>query len=293
MIARTDTGGCCGSVLLDLTRTEPVRVEPRLALCADRSVAAKGPDMVAVLRASLSSGTQAGGFHYFVEWDDAGRSSWSPHSWRTVLYEGDIQTPDEARDVAGDQSWFFRLASRMGHDPLVVLLAEPGPTDFVWMSDRSGFKAVARRRFLDAIRAANGGPMRIGAKGLTWGTSCAECALSRTETPYPGDVDAVVTDDGGRPVAVVEFKKHAIDKPMGDHLAAAYYPSKDGRKYRRLWTLCERYGLPLHVLYHSTRSDEARVQRIEAVSASRLSIWHDTGSVAVSEAIRSIPGART
>ena len=112
--------------------------------------------------------------------------------------------------------------------------------------------------FKAAIRQHSGGDIRVGAKGLTFGTSRLECHLSSTQSLYPGDVDMLILDTQNRPFCILEFKKHTLDTSISVQQLSNYYPRPDARKYNRLAILKDYLHqfmpqIPLCVLYYPTR----------------------------------------
>ena len=140
-------------------------------------------------------------------------------------------------------------------------------------------------KLMKSIQQNSGGPIPIGKKGLTLGTSAVECFLSRTDAAYPGDADAVVVDENGLVRHVIEFKKHNLDSPIGEHLAQRYYPYPDGRKYRRLEALVSDLNNIRHtdatlgILYYSTVRRQIRLQIIDKLDPQRIEIAGDTGDL--------------
>ncbi len=123
----------------------------------------------------------------------------------------------------------------------------------------------------DLIRMHSGGKVKIGQKGLYWGTSSLECYLSTTDSLYPGDVDMLLLDTRGKPAALIEFKKHNLDSPISEQKLENYYPYPDGRKYNRLAVLqqylANRSGqqhIPFVNIYYPTKP-AATKGRIELV----------------------------
>lgn len=113
--------------------------------------------------------------------------------------------------------------------------------------------------FQSVIQRHSGGPIRIGSKGLTFGTSNLECYLSRTNSLYPGDVDLIIFDEKHKPIALLEYKKHNLKSPISNQQLANYYPRPDGKKYNRLAILRDYLAksgatIPLLVVYFPTRS---------------------------------------
>ncbi|NEN23283.1 hypothetical protein G3O08_07200 [Cryomorpha ignava] len=121
--------------------------------------------------------------------------------------------------------------------------------------------------FKSRIKAFSGGPIRIGSKGLTYGTSNLECYLSNTSSLYPGDVDLIIFDQAHRPIAILEYKKHTLKSPITNQKLSNYYPRPDGRKYNRLAILRTylentKARIPLFVIYFPTmpKSTEGRIE---------------------------------
>ncbi|WP_224999398.1 hypothetical protein [Cesiribacter sp. SM1] len=121
----------------------------------------------------------------------------------------------------------------------------------------------------DLIRMHSGGKVKIGQKGLFWGTSNLECYLSATDSLYPGDVDMLLLDERRKPAAIIEFKKHNLLSPISEQKLENYYPYPDGRKYNRLAVLqqylARRSGeqhIPFIIIYYPTKP-EATKGRIE------------------------------
>lgn len=110
-----------------------------------------------------------------------------------------------------------------------------------------------------AIRSHSGGPVRIGNKGLTYGTSKLECFLASTDSAYPGDVDLLILDKPTlNPEIILENKKHNLKTPISDQRLGNYYPAPDRRKYDRLAVLRD-YLTPnpaLVNLYYPTNNEE-------------------------------------
>ena len=109
------------------------------------------------------------------------------------------------------------------------------------------------------IRSYSGGAIRVGAKGLMYGTSMLECFLSKTDSLYPGDVDLIIFDLKTLEInTILEFKKHNLDTPIENEKLKNYYPNPDHRKYDRLAILRD-YLTPvpkLICLYYPTKTNE-------------------------------------
>jgi len=117
-----------------------------------------------------------------------------------------------------------------------------------------------------SIRNLSGGPVRIGQKGLNYGTSSLECYLSRTDALWPGDADAVLTDSPSAVKAIIEYKKHNLATPISAQKLSNYYPRPDLRKYMRLAMLRDYLdsGAPLLIVYYPTRPEcrEIKIERV-------------------------------
>lgn len=121
------------------------------------------------------------------------------------------------------------------------------------------------------IRLHSGGAVKIGQKGLFYGTSALECFLSTTDSLYPGDVDLLVLDSTGKPAAILEYKKHTLSTPIREQKISNYYPRPDGRKYNRLFVLqhylasrSQQNSIPFFIIYYPT-APAAREGRIELI----------------------------
>ena len=133
------------------------------------------------------------------------------------------------------------------------------------------------------IQKHSGGPVWVGSKGLTYGTSAIECMLSKTKAAYPGDADAVIADDKGAVKCVIEYKKHTLDDNIGNHLVNRYYADKDKRKYERLDLLVTHYrnyaNIPFVVFYYSTRVPVIRLQELGKLLPDRIEIVRDSEDI--------------
>lgn len=120
-----------------------------------------------------------------------------------------------------------------------------------------------------------GGPVSVGAKGLTVGSSTLECYLANDikheGVAWPGDADLVLVDSNFTPHAIIEFKKHTPSARFSfpDQKLSNYYRrgnrwSQDGRKYNRLAMLRDylRGNSPLSIIvvYFPTPTSINQVQ---------------------------------
>ena len=196
-------------------------------------------------------------------------------------------------DWVGEFGSLDRMAQRYGLNVRVVLLPEISVDRIdddlqVWTSvDAERWEAISMRRLKEMVRLHSGGPVRVGRKGLIWGTSAIECHLSHTDAAYPGDADAVVIDAEGNVRYVIEYKKHTLDGNIQDHRADTYYPKPDGRKYQRLWSLVETFRRDggaaggLVILYFGTRTRDVCMDVVHGVGAQRLEMSARSAAVDV------------
>ena len=121
-------------------------------------------------------------------------------------------------------------------------------------------EAITLNELQRRIRAYSGGSIRVGAKGLMYGTSMLECFLSKTDSLYPGDMDLVIVDAETIEIrALLEYKKHNLDSPIENEKLGNYYPHPDHRKYDRLAILRDYLNsVPKFIcIYYPTKSVES------------------------------------
>lgn len=213
-------------------------------------------------------------FDFFVDWRDR---SLVELAWSKVLATGgsrarvrqeDASLIPSAMDVIDAVTNRSAIAA-LGFQHSLRLLPEPfEPPDGIGVADQSrGSLSFRKLRDLEEeIAAHSGGRFRIGSKGLTYGTSAVECFLSKTDTPWPGDVDAVIFDAVSlAPICVLEWKKHnpRYAGRIADNLFDHYYRRGDQRKWDRLAILARYLDVPLGVVYYaSDASEPCIVQRL-------------------------------
>lgn len=120
------------------------------------------------------------------------------------------------------------------------------------------YEEISIDTFKTIIQKHSGGPIKIGSKGLYYGTSNLECFLSHTNSLYPGDVDLVVFNEDVQPIAIIEYKKHTLSTPISQQQISNYYPRPDARKYNRLSILRDYLNkinpnIPIFILYFPTQ----------------------------------------
>ena len=107
------------------------------------------------------------------------------------------------------------------------------------------------------IQTYSGGAVSVGTKGLIYGTSRLECALSHSSAAYPGDMDLLVLNEQLSPVLILEYKKDTQGGPIENQQLSNYYPSRDKRKYDRLaifrnFLQTQAQQIPVAVVYYPT-----------------------------------------
>lgn len=278
------------------------------ASCADRNSVSRGPDPSDWIAPSLPVGWRLLSFHFFVDWNHS-PPRLADRVWltRQVRFEHKSEMAKELKShLLGlfDQSeaWrcfedLERVCSNYRHDLSAILLpdipvsviTEQTP---VWVIRRAkntdleiGKYSVSNLKA--AIQRHSGGPVNVGMKGLTYGTSAVECFLSGSDAAFPGDADGVVVDDQNQVRCVIEYKKHTIRDALDKHLINKYYPRPDGRKYKRLEALRSHYervnqfSTPLVMLYFSTREPVIRLQEIDRLNDDSVAIRRDSGNISI------------
>ena len=119
--------------------------------------------------------------------------------------------------------------------------------------------------FKGLIQTYSGGAVSVGTKGLIYGTSRLECALSHTNAAYPGDMDLLVVNEESAPVLIMEFKKDTKGGPIDSQRLSNYYPSRDKRKYDRLaifrnFLQAQARQIPVAVVYYPTSAAITQVK---------------------------------
>lgn len=106
------------------------------------------------------------------------------------------------------------------------------------------------------IQKLSGGGFNIGRKGLIYGNTTLECALSKTNSLWPGDADLLLLNKDLNCMAILEFKKHTLHSEIQSQALANYYPKPDGRKYNRLAILRDYLGedIPIIIIYYPTNN---------------------------------------
>lgn len=257
----------------------------RLARCDNREVVAQDRPEISQLIAWWEAGNQVQGiyalsFDFFVDWsnDRLQRVAWLKRATALRLAElgprtAEIQVPNALEhDAAFNRLAGFCRANALDLSAMVFDDQQDWSSDNSWLvhawlaGSASNPTITAAARLLPALKAEiqrlSGGPVAVGRKGLGYGTSRLECALSHTEALWPGDVDLILADAASNvPFAIIELKKHTNRSSIkfADQKLSNYYPYPDGRKYNRLSLLASQLTskpIPIIALYYSTDLDE-------------------------------------
>ncbi|WP_068838875.1 hypothetical protein [Pontibacter akesuensis] len=259
--------------------------KPYLAKCGDRTILPKahptcgGPEVWLSNEALHPHGLYGITFDFFINW-----SSNSPHVSPAIWIKRTLLPPATYQQFSCNLEANVRREFDAAYLDRVLAFAAAFELqlqlvifrdDFDWQNQKSeillvdvtGISArslslnpavIHLEAFRQLIKAHSGGSVRLGNKGLGFGTSNLECFLAGTDTLYPGDVDLVLLDEANQPKALLEFKKHSLATPIQAQCLANYYPQPDGRKYNRLAILKEYLStmlgedVPLLVLYYPT-----------------------------------------
>lgn len=254
--------------------------KPVLARCDNRAQLARTnpiygePDQWMTSAHLSRMGLSAVSFDYFVDW---GVKPYAVGNelWVKRIAKGPVQAlrPDDvlqgARACGDDLEALEAFAGRYGFNARYMVFQEAvdwrgAPEPLLVANLVNGAFATGAYRDLDevmvAIRRYSGGEVRIGEKGLTYGTSELECHLSRTDALWPGDADCVLWgSEQQQALALLEFKKHNMLSPLADENIQKYMRA-DARKWQRLGLLRDRLEVPLFCVYYSTNAQEGQVK---------------------------------
>ena len=254
--------------------------KPVLARCENRTQLARTnpvygePDQWMTSAHLAPLDLSAVSFDFFVDWGV------TPHAvgselWVKRIAQGPVEAL-RAGDVlqgalaCGDDLVALEaFATRYGFNPRYMIFQDgirwnTDPEQLLVASLADGaFPRLAYRgldQIMAAIRQLSGGPVRIGEKGLIYGTSSLECHLSRTDALWPGDADCVIWSGAdNRAMALLEFKKHNMASPLEQENIQKYM-RVDQRKWQRLGLLRDRIEAPLYCVYYSTDPGESCVK---------------------------------
>lgn len=257
---------------------------PVLARCDNRAELARTnlvygePDQWMTYAHLSRIGLSAVSFDYFVDWGVRPYAVGN-ELWVKRIAKCPVQSlqPDDvlhgAHSCGDDLEALEAFAARYGFNARYLIFQEAvdwqrAPEPLLVANLVNGvFSKLAYRdlgRVMDAIRRFSGGPVRIGEKGLTYGTSELECHLSKTDALWPGDADCVLwCGRQHQALALLEFKKHNMSSPLADENIQKYMRA-DWRKWQRLGLLRDRLEVPLFCVYYSTdcREEWIKVERL-------------------------------
>lgn len=259
-------------------------VHPELAACNDRSRRARkpasglGPEEWFSHDLLAGHGYKVTDCDFFVEWND--QPVLNRNVWKMALirspYDLDNVRPNIDKEVRkwygdkrlADDLHFYQRMDLDFHLLIFVddqnwdenaplLLVKPRFHQLKW---RFTHTKISLDDLKSLIRQYSGGSVHVGRKGLNFAHSRLECALSKTDSAYPGDVDALLLDGDNLPVAILEYKKHNLESPIDRQRLARYYPRPDKRKYDRIAVLRDHLEsqsgchLPIFNIYYPTKS---------------------------------------
>ena len=259
--------------------------KPILARCNDRSVLAKehptagNPDIWFDNKHLTHHNVIGCSFDFFIDWS-ATPNKVSPTIWIKRV----LSPPHSYQSISSDISNILFTEFGVAHLKAIstfcvsfrleckILIFRD---DYDWSDDNSElmfvtitessvannsfeFEIIPLSTLKNQIQQYSGGPVVIGHKGLIYGTSRLECALSNTNSLYPGDADLLILDKDYKPISLIEFKKHTLTKDIHQEKLSNWYPNPDKRKYDRLAILqdylsTQTNSIPFFTLYFPTR----------------------------------------
>jgi hypothetical protein len=267
-----------------------ILTKPKLAKCDNRNLLAKkhpfsgSPEDWFNNKIINVSGVFGISFDFFVDWQ---KNKIAEEIWNKLIVDG-----SEARWLSYDKSFLYEEIKKVGGSCMINKLVDFSfrynfklkyflfKEQNSWCdSDRilkieMGFdventiaKIITIKELQYNIQKLSGGEVRLGSKGLIYGTSTLECYLSKTNSLWPGDVDLLLLDSDGKCLALLEFKKHTLNSGIGTQRLSNYYPTPDGRKYNRLALLRDYLGkdVPIIIVYYPT-THTLNEYKIEVIS---------------------------
>jgi len=257
--------------------------KPVLARCDNRAQMARinpvygEPDQWTTSTNLVSEGLSAISFDFFIDWSAnplvAGNELWIKRITRLDVDQlTSAHVLQGALDCGDDLGALGAFAARYGFNSRYMIFRDRvdwvnAPEQLLaatLVNDGFTLGVHSLAQIKNAIRKYSGGPVRIGGKGLMYGTSSLECHLSRTDALWPGDADCVLSSTkSSEAVALLEFKKHNLETPLADENIQKYM-RQDARKWQRLGLLRDRIAAPLFCVYYSTN------RNVEHIKVERL-----------------------
>jgi hypothetical protein len=239
--------------------------KPKYAWCNDRTRLAEenptagNPQDWLTRRSLEGTGLQSISFDFLVNWN---KNSLVDEVWIKRIVD-DVCTPWPIMDRTTLEDWirqvdscedlnilihFCRINDLSCHHFLFKDLPQ-------WTDDMNEIveielmqrpptvRVINPRQIQQRLRSLRGGPAKMGGKGLRIGPSTLECYLSWKEDIWPGDVDAILVDGGGKARVIIEYKKHTNKDPVPwEKQTLKEYRQRDPRKYQSLGILRDRLG---------------------------------------------------
>lgn len=255
--------------------------EPILARCYDRSNIAKVNPVIGEPQQYINNnllrqlGLVGISFDFFIDWKNL---LFNREVWIKLPYHGTRLPNTELISLLKNQDRFVNLVKFSKHNNLSVSAiifddyqdwsnSQSFVTNAYWPSDhinKNGLllNDISINEIKHRIIKMSGGEIKIGKKGLIYGTSRLECYLSHTDALWPGDVDLLIYSSRDfSPLAIIEYKKHTNNSkiPFDNQNIKNYYPYPDQRKYDRLIYLSNQLTsrpIPIYIFYYSTNSEE-------------------------------------
>lgn len=255
--------------------------EPVLARCCDRSDMAKVNPVIGEPQQYINNnllrqlGLVGISFDFFIDWKNL---LFNREVWIKLPYRG-ARLPDaELISLLRKQDRLVDLVKFSKYNNLSVSAMifndyqdwsdlQSFVINAYWSSDyinKNGLliNDLPINEIKNRIIKMSGGKIKIGEKGLIFGTSRLECYLSRTDALWPGDVDLLIYSSRDfSPLAIIEYKKHTKNSKISfdNQNIKNYYPQPDKRKYDRLIYLSNQLALrpiPIYIFYYSTNAEE-------------------------------------
>lgn len=261
--------------------------KPRLAKCSNRKETVHDNVMPWKIVEAAWDGDILS-FNFFVKWGKNGSATMVGPLWLTrllIIENGHL--PSCAEIVAafeltthfGEFKKLSMFARQIGCSAQALILPELYKIDenspLYVVEEVRGELVIEQKivqQLVDDLIEIRGESVKMGRKGLTYGTSAIECWLSKKGVIYPGDCDALLIKNN-KPIAIIEYKKHTLDGRSGcridDHLVTNYYPHPDGRKYNSIFALQEKLEkifnteIPVLVFYYATKYEGFRLQNVK------------------------------
>jgi hypothetical protein len=135
-------------------------------------------------------------------------------------------------------------------------------------------QVLSKEKIQNLILTLTGKSFHIGSKGLHYYTTQLEKDLSLTNTPYPGDCDAILFDEKTKqPICIIEYQKNnniSTDKEIEELTIDMLTNQK--LKIIRLELLAKKLSIPFLVLHYGT-NDNLTTVKVEDVFARKYDVF--------------------